>query len=113
MTKTLGLALAGVLLLSACSTSSEGGGSDEPTVDKQDGIMAEIMCEEFVKKRLKAPTTAEFSNQEHRDIGKQRWDVTGSVDSQNGFGAMIRGSYRCDLRYLGDDQWRAKTVAVE
>lgn len=113
MLKTLGLAFCSILL---ASCSSGGGGSDEPDgpeLDAQDGFMAEVMCEEFVKERLKAPATAEFSNQQHREIKDQRWDVTGIVDSENGFGALIRGSYRCDIRYLGDDNWRAKTVAVD
>lgn len=109
--KTLGILLAG-LTLTACSTAgdSDTGG---PRPDKEDGTMAEVMCEEFVKDQLKAPATAEFSHQQHRETGEQRWDVTGTVDSENSFGALIRGSYRCDIRYLGKDQWRAKHVEVD
>lgn len=96
------------IALTSCSATT----SDEPEEDREDGIMAEIMCEEFVKDRLKAPATAEFSNQRAESIGDQRWDVTGTVDSENSFGALIRSNYRCDIRYVGDDKWRAKTVKV-
>ncbi len=103
-------ALAALTLTSCSSTSS---GSDDPDEDTRDDIAAEVMCEEFVKDKLKAPSTAEFTDQDATSTGQQRWDVTGAVDSQNGFGAMIRSTYRCDIRYLGDDQWRAKTVTVD
>lgn len=106
----LGLATTlAALALTGCSASTS---SDDPEPDVEDDIAAEVMCEEFVKDRLKAPATAEFSDQHAESIGEQRWDVTGSVDSENSFGALIRSSYRCDIRYLGDDQWRAKTVKV-
>lgn len=70
----LGIAtILAALTLASCSTTS----SDEPEEDREDDIAAEVMCEEFVKDRLKAPATAEFTNQQANPIGDQRWDVTG------------------------------------
>lgn len=65
------------------------------------GYDAEIACEKFVKDRLKAPSTAKFSNVQHTG-GGGRWTVTGAVDAQNSFGAMIRSNFTCSVRLDGD-----------
>lgn len=65
---------------------------------------AYIMSQEFVKKHLKSPATADFPSL-YADgvtanmIGRCRFGVTAFVDSQNAFGAMIRTSYSAKLRY--------------
>jgi hypothetical protein len=54
---------------------------------------------------LKAPATATYArpsvsvDPKHPD----RFTVASYVDSQNGFGAMIRTYWSIDLRYLGSD----------
>ncbi len=51
-------------------------------------------CKETVLNRLKSPVSAQFNNitiVEEDDYGKVILDV--SVDSQNGFGAMIRSDF--------------------
>jgi hypothetical protein len=59
-------------------------------------------CEGFVKKNLKAPSTAEFAPRRDLQIsgsGVGPWTVAGYVDSQNSFGAMIRSRFRCTIQY--------------
>ena len=72
---------------------SSGGGSD----------VAEIMCQEFVKDRLKSPSSAEFSATTS-GLGPQ-FVVTGTVDSQNSFGAMMQNRFSCTVTEDGDGGW--------
>jgi hypothetical protein len=59
----------------------------------------------MVQDKLKAPSTAEFSNESVSGSGNS-WNVSGSVDSQNSFGAKIRSSYTCSIAYSpSDHQW--------
>jgi hypothetical protein len=67
--------------------------------------MAGIQCEEFVKNRLKAPSTADFPFLDRTVIpeGANTYIVRSYVDAQNGFGAMIRSDFRCEIRYNGGE----------
>lgn len=50
--------------------------------------------EQLVKNNLKAPSTAKFSNQKFGyNEEYSRYIVSGSVDSQNSFGAMLRADF--------------------
>jgi hypothetical protein len=51
-------------------------------------------------KKLKAPSTAEFSGT--TATGGGPWTVTGQVDSQNSFGAMIRSPFGCTVTITGE-----------
>lgn len=57
-------------------------------------------CEDRVKERLKAPSTAKFDNEEA--TGSGTWTVTGTVDSENSFGATLRASFQCTVVVQGD-----------
>jgi hypothetical protein len=60
------------------------------------------LCEDAVKGRLKAPATAQFSGFEQEELDARLTAVRGSVDSENGFGAMIRSSFKCHV--LDDEE---------
>jgi hypothetical protein len=88
--------------------------SDKPTEDGAFGA-----CRGFVSDRLRAPATAKF-----RDLtsdgasadstAENQFSVRASVDAENGFGALIRSSYRCEVTYLPDsDQWRLDDLWIE
>lgn len=70
--------------------------------DPADGARA--ACRVLVEDRLRAPSSAEFSNLAHTGSG-DRFTVTGVVDAQNAFGAMVRNTFTCEVR-LDGDQWR-------
>lgn len=75
--------------------------------DEDDGPTsydAKVMCQEFVGRVLKAPSTARYSD-EVVTVSSGTWTVTGHVDAQNSFGAMIRSSYTCKMTVSGDT-WR-------
>lgn len=68
-------------------------------------IMAVFQSHEFVKKRLKAPSTADFQNiyqAEVKDEGNNTYRVVSYVDAENSFGAKLRMNYDCKLRYTND-----------
>lgn len=63
---------------------------------------ARVMCEEFVSDRLKSPGSADFNRPTivlWEDPATFR--VSGSVDSENSFGATKRIDYQCTVR--GED----------
>ena len=84
--------------------------------------LAMLLCEDFVRERLIAPSTAKFpSSRKEADIwtlGKDSgmyenaFRVESYVDSQNSFGAMIRSYYTCDINYVGDDKWRLLDLEI-
>ena len=57
-------------------------------------------CEDAVKQQLKAPSTAKFDNEQASGSGT--WRVSGTVDSQNSFGAMLRASFECTVVVKGE-----------
>lgn len=58
-------------------------------------------CEAAVEKQLKAPTTAEFAS---TATGSGTWEVTGTVDSENSFGATVRSDYACTVTVENADR---------
>lgn len=93
-------ALLAVAALAACSTS------DEPSTYE-----ATKQCERFLEDRLKSPATADF------DLtttgGPATFTASGTVDSENGFGAMVRSDVTCKITLSGDtwnlDDWSIET----
>lgn len=70
-----------------------------------DGAHAKVACRGMVQDKLKAPSTADFNSERVSGSGTS-WNVAGSVDSQNSFGAKIRSNYTCSLTYSSTDhQW--------
>ena len=69
------------------------------------------MAKKFVSGRLRAPRTAEFPRLGAtgvfvREENECLYTVTGYVDAQNGFGAMIRTRYTMVVRKArGQDSW--------
>jgi len=81
--------------------------------------MAWIMAQDFVKKRLVSPGSADFGGMFEQsfedcvtDLGKGRYLVKGWVDSQNRFGAELRSNFTCTLTYLGNDQWQCEWLHI-
>ncbi len=66
---------------------------------------AYITAQSFVKAMLKSPKTADFPflDYSHRNLGDGKWIIQSYVDSQNGFGAMIRTQYQIEMQFNGGD----------
>lgn len=86
--------IAALLAALGCCVAACGGNEDASGYVK-------IACHDWVKDRLKSPGPAEFSEDSVSKVNEQRYILTGAVDSQNGFGAMIRNTYRCEASHVG------------
>jgi hypothetical protein len=87
------------------------GGSDKAPADRT--LEARSMCETFVKRQLKAPATAKFSEESAAKVSDAEYTAGGSVDSQNSFGALLRATFVCDMTYdAGSEVWTSKAVSV-
>jgi hypothetical protein len=81
------------------------GGEPRP---EHDDFAAYYMCKGFVTDRLRAPSTAEFGSFNDSRVslvGDAKYAVSGHLDAQNGFGAMIRNRYDCTVQYEGSSRW--------
>ncbi len=73
--------------------------SKRPDSNANSKYEAIAQCEDRIKQLLKSPATAEF---ETDATGSGTWKVTGTVDSDNSFGASLRSSFQCTVVISGD-----------
>ena len=79
-------------------------------------IAAYVMACEYLKKRLKVPSTANFQKY-HRGVtvsyntSAQVYKVRLYVDAQNSFGAMLRNRYQVSLSNPQKDSWLLMDIA--
>lgn len=107
-TAALVLVCGGVLV----SIVQSGSGSPSPASTPDLGADAQRVCrEKFIPDRLKAPATAKFSDV-HVATQGGLYLVTGAVDSQNSFGALIRSTFVCAVRSSGAD-WVLDSASVQ
>lgn len=107
---------------SSPSSSSASAPPKAPTatsVPREPGnIDAQVMCQQFVEKQLKAPSTAKFPSSREWKIGHSagtnEYSASSYVDSQNGFGAMIRSQISCDMTYdASTKMWTPRSILVQ
>lgn len=71
-------------------------------------------CEDKLRGQLKSPATAQFSGTDASPSDATQaadgrgWYVTGNVDAQNSFGALIRSTWTCYAYQRGDKSWDAR-----
>jgi len=59
-------------------------------------------CEGFVTSRLSSPSTADFCSildAEIKELPDNKFSIYGYVDSQNGFGEIVRTRFICEVQY--------------
>lgn len=82
--------------------------------DRHDAI---VNAKQVVRERLKSPATAEFPRLDEWEVTQgadgNTWFVNGWVDSQNGFGAVIRNGFRCRLSASPTSSTFTGTVAFQ
>ncbi|MBK3432468.1 hypothetical protein JJD73_00760 [Pseudomonas fluorescens] len=87
--------------------------------DCNNTTMAFVMSQNFVKQRLKAPSTAEFPYMTDRGVGVDvlpncSFEVSAYVDAQNAFGAAIRNTYTVKMSYdRVSKTWRAAELDIQ
>lgn len=93
-----------------------GGSSSKPAgnaTPADRSLEAKAICETFVKRQLKAPATAKFSEESSAKVTDVEYTAGGSVDSQNSFGALLRSTFACDMTYdAAKQEWTSKSVSV-
>lgn len=105
---TIAAALTAVCALAALTACDTGSGSADSEMNKQG---AAVMCQSFVKEKLKSPGTAKFSGVTETTIkvlgSKKPWKyrVNAWVDSQNSFGGVVRNPYVCTVSTKDADNW--------
>lgn len=111
--------LIGIILLSFifCLMAIGAAGDPAPSAPVVQGpseIIAFAVSQGFVESALKAPSTAKFSSQRDvADLGEGRYRVKSYVDSQNGFGAMIRSDWETVLKYNSGDPYESSSWTFE
>lgn len=78
--------------------------------DDEGSLRYEAMesCHGWVKDKLSSPGTANFSG-ENTTGSNGDYSIVGAVDSQNGFGAVVRSTWLCTVR-LDGDTWRGSAT---
>lgn len=76
-----------------------------PPQSNGDSSEARVFCKYVVENSLKSPSTAQFSGYGETTATRSgsAWIISGYVDSQNDFGAMLRANYRCTASGTGKD----------
>ncbi|MFJ3319377.1 hypothetical protein [Curtobacterium sp. NPDC086286] len=83
-----------IVILLAISAAFGGG-----TSSSDNSVEAQIACENRIKDALKSPSSADFND----DVsGSGPYTVTGTVDSENSFGAMLRSNFQCTVTVTDD-----------
>lgn len=82
---------------------------------KPDIHKAYIISQDAVKSVLLSPSTADFPFMDYRgtEYSPGRFIIDTQVDSQNGFGAMIRSEFRVHLSYIGGDWANSNNWTIE
>ena len=101
----------GILLVALCILAL--GCSCDIGKSGPDKVGAFVMSKEFVIKRLKAPSTADFPWYDESfvtDLGGGEFRVSAYVDAQNSFGAKIRSNYTCVLKSTDGNNWTLESI---
>jgi hypothetical protein len=101
----IGAGAIGVLLLAFVAN---GRGASHPPKPAPTPGDAHLICQQFVKDRLRSPSTAKFADLNDVKAFKEagHFTVLGYGDSQNGFGAQVRTRYTCSVEPTTGDKWR-------
>lgn len=85
------------------------GGSDELGNEHH----AEAACEDFVREKLKSPSSAEFSSVTVTKAGEGEWNVSGTVDAENSFSAAGRMTFECNTWTTDGDTYEGRATVTE
>ena len=118
-------AISGLVLLCLILLAFGSGGSSSndrrPTGSGEKGskASASVYCEQAVKNRLRAPKTAEFAGswltktEFVKDLGGGKFEMRSYVDAQNGFGAMVRNNFVCEIHFTSRDANRIVKLDIQ
>jgi hypothetical protein len=106
--KALAVGCLGFIALMIIMSLQDGGSSSS----KQGSTAgAYDVCQKFVTDRLRAPGSARFPSitadgVQSTDLGDGRYSVRAYVDSQNGFGALLRMTFACEVNWQSGQSYK-------
>lgn len=96
---------------------------ESPRIDKlaskDNSLLAYNITEDWVKQRLKAPSTAEFpgifdGKADHiQRLDDKKYRIRSWVDSQDAFGAQIRTHWEAVVQQTGEYDWKLLSLTIE
>ena len=89
-----------------------GFGSSPDKPSGPDQIDAQATCQVSIEDALKAPSTASFSDWSSVSTGSEGYEISGVVDAQNSFGAMLRSPFVCILK-IENGEYRVIDYHIE
>lgn len=103
------LALVGLVSFCSIAVSDD---ADELPGSAELEYEAQDVCHQFVEKRLRAPATARFERFDEATITVSGGvhTVRGHVDSENGYGALVRSNYTCQVRHTDGHEFELLSV---
>ena len=87
-----------------------------PLSDRYTKARAQVMAQYFIEQRLTSPASAEYQPfwDSMQKINDTTFTVYGYVDSQNGYGAMMRSSYSCIMTvYPYKEIWKCENLIIK
>jgi hypothetical protein len=111
-----GIGLVSSIVMGSMGSSSPSAPKQPTTYDYE--LSARSFSEFYIERLLKSPSTADFCTGTATDLGDGRWKVVSCVDSQNGFGAMIRSNWQTIMIFDGTDvedmgAWKVEQVIFD
>jgi hypothetical protein len=86
-------------------------------IERENESGAYLVSQDFIKRNLKAPSTATFAKHNYGEdparvvkLDNGNYGVSIWVDSQNGFGAMIRTKFVLEVKPNGGDMWSLVSI---
>ena len=106
--------LAAAAFVTTCIVrSGHSGGASVSESGSGSSMDAFEMAKVFVGRKLVSPGSAEWASYTRgsvESLGAKMWRVRSWVDSQNGFGGLLRTNYSCTLSYTGNGNWHLESL---
>ena len=102
----IGIVTAGSLLGLCSLVDRPGSGiTSSPTVRSDASSMAHVQCMEFVKTRLKSPSSASFSYLDRvtTKLPDHQYIIRAAVEAKNAFGVNLNSNYVCNIKWNGQN----------
>ncbi len=78
---------------------------------------AYVVSHEFIERYLLSPGSSKYPFEAPNEVTKYSGDsiytVESYVDSQNGFGALLRTQYSAKVKYNGSDKWQLQKLYLD
>ena len=110
------LASMSIFTVVSCGNLPDENTNDENYIKGMGKATAYSLCKQNVEKKLKAPATAEFEGVTSARISQSedrtQWSVRMHVDSENGFGALVRTEIACTVKPESPDRGLVESVLI-